>query len=201
MIVGITGGAGSGKTSVAGFFQDAGWIVVDVDQMAQTLILENKTIRDRLKAAFGTEYFQNEKLNRKELGRKVFSNPVLLKQLNEIVWPEMISELKTHLNGLRKQKKDVAVDMAVLFEAGCQQLVDCVLLITASSETRKARLKSRSWTTEEIEQRMAAQWADPVKMRQADWVIHNEGNLEELRAQTEMFIFRIRKGWMHRKES
>jgi dephospho-CoA kinase len=201
VIVGITGGAGSGKTSVASFFRDAGWTVVDVDQMAQTLILKNRTIQDRLKAAFGTEYFQNEKLNRRELGRKVFSDPVLLKKLNAIVWPEMISQLKAHLDGLRKKKKDIAVDMAVLFEAGCQQLVDYVLLITASSETRKARLKSRSWTSEEIEQRMAAQWADAVKMRQADWVIHNEGNLEELRAQTEIFILRIRKGWMHRKES
>jgi dephospho-CoA kinase len=201
VIVGITGGAGSGKTSVASFFRDAGWTVVDVDQMAQTLILENRTIQDQLKAAFGTEYFQNEKLNRRELGRKVFSDPVLLKKLNAIVWPEMISQLKAHLDGLRKKKKDIAVDMAVLFEAGCQQLVDYVLLITASSETRKARLKSRSWTSEEIEQRMAAQWADAVKMRQADWVIHNEGNLEELRAQTEIFILRIRKGWMHRKES
>jgi dephospho-CoA kinase len=201
VIVGITGGAGSGKTSVAGFFRDAGWTVVDVDQMAQTLILENKTIRDRLKAAFGTEYFQNEKLNRRKLGRQVFSNPVLLKQLNAIVWPEMISQLKARLDGFRRKNNDIAVDMAVLFEAGCQRLVDCVLLITASSETRKNRLKSRSWTTEEIEQRMAAQLADPVKMRQADWVIHNEGSLEELRTQTEKFILRIRNGWMNRKES
>ena len=200
MIVGITGGAGSGKSTVAGFFAEAGWSVVDVDRMAQTLILENRAIRNRLKAAFGAEYVQNEKLNRRELGRLVFSKPDLLKQLNAIVWPEMIAQLKTQLNNLRKKKRDAAVDMAVLFESGCQHLFDCILLITASRETRKNRLKMRSWTTEEIEQRMAAQWADQVKMRQANWVIRNEGSLEELRGQIGTFIRRVQTGRMDRKE-
>ena len=200
MIVGITGGAGSGKSTVAGFFAEAGWSVVDVDQMAQTLILENRAIQDRLKAVFGAEYFQNEKVKRRELGRLVFSNPDLLKQLNAIVWPEMIERLRTQLDNLRKKERDIAVDMAVLFESGCQHLFDCILLITASRETRKNRLKSRSWNAEEIEQRMAAQWADPVKMRQADWVIRNEGSLEELRTQTRTYIRRIQTGWTDRKE-
>lgn len=187
MILGVTGGAGSGKTTVISFLEQQGWNTIDVDSIAKSIIDENMVVHDQIKDLFGMEYFdENDKLNRRKLGQRVFSNLQDLNQLTQLVWPEMISTLKTSIEEIKNiSSKPIAVDMAILFEANCQDLFDYILVVIAPLYKRIDRLTlQRKWTKKETEQRIRNQINEEIKIDKADYIIENNGDLEILKDKT-----------------
>ena len=184
MVIGITGGIGSGKTLFAQELGRLGAEVVDADKIAEQLVSESKDIKDSLKNVFGSEIFDKSgNLKRRELGKIVFSNQGLLAALNQIVHPPLLEEIKKKIEQFEKRKREkiLVLDMAILYETGMQSLCDEIVVVYAPLEERiKWLLEKRGWTKEEVMDRMLAQMDVREKIEMADVVIENSGSPEDL---------------------
>ena len=205
MIIGVTGNVGSGKSTVVGFLREYGWKTIDVDAMAHEIVQHDTEVRNQIQTCFGPACFSEDgKLQRRKLGRIVFSDPEKLQQLNDIVWPELVRILQKQIRRLREHPEpaDVAVDMAVLFESRCQFMFDCVLLVVAPKVDRTQRLKQmRHWTAKEIRHRMQSQMDDSEKIEKAHYIIHNDGSIAELKEKIRVFLhWHHQQCQKHRKE-
>jgi len=192
MIVGVTGGVGSGKTTFVRFLKQLGAETVDVDALARDLIDGSETIQAALRSQFGGMIFTSDDvLDRAKLGRTVFSDRVQLEALNQIVWPELLEELRLKIAHYRKMKPHrlVVFDMAILVESDSMQFFDEVLVIVAPREARVQRLmKSHGWDREMIQNRMQSQMSDEEKIRFADSVIHNQRDINTLEDKARCFL-------------
>jgi dephospho-CoA kinase len=191
LVIGVTGGVGSGKSTVVRYLAETGWQIIDVDILAREIIENDSSILEKIRTTFGKEYIDTGMhLRRRELGRRVFSDPEAIKQLNQIVWPVLIPALKKRINHLKAEAiVPIVADIAILFEAECQDLFDVIIVVTASMKERKKRLmKQRDWTSEEIRHCMASQISDAEKKRQADYIIRNNGREEDLQLKTHDLI-------------
>lgn len=184
LIIGVTGGAGSGKTTFVRLLHQLGADTLDVDDLARRLVEDSPDIRRALRRAFGDRFFNPDgSLRRRELGRMVFSDPSRLDKLNRIVWPPMLDLLKAEIHLWRSEHPSgiLAADMAVLFEAGAEPLFDRTVLVTAPETVRAHRLRlQRKWDDHEIRGRMRSQLTDTEKSRRADAVVPNPGPAETL---------------------
>ena len=173
MVIGLTGGMGSGKTTVAGFFKDLGVPVYIADLEARRLMNEAPEVRDKITALFGDKAYSNNILDRKYISSQVFMDKQRLEALNGIVHPAVRQDF---IHWKENQKAPyVLYEAAILFEQGGDRNCDYVILVTADRETRIARIKKRDQATlEDIEARMTHQWSDEKKLLLADFVIKNE---------------------------
>jgi dephospho-CoA kinase len=199
LVIGVTGSIGSGKSTVVEFLEQNGWQAINVDELAQEVIRDNPEIQNQIREYFGAEYINAQgELDRKKLAQIVFSDSVLIERLDDIVWPVLVRILHDQIRQIRgnPHAADTAVDMAVLFEAGCQKLFDSILVVTASRENRTFRLKNqRQLSLEEIDRRMNCQMDDTMKIKHADYVIRNNGNLQDLKKESRAFI-----QWINRQK-
>ena len=172
-IVGLTGGIGSGKTTVAKMFEKLGVPVYNSDLEAKKLMNSSKAIRTKLKALFGELAYLDGKLNRPFIAKTVFKDKALLEKLNKIVHPAV----RKHFSKWCNNKKDHAYiiqETALLFENKAQDLYDKVVLVTAPKDVRINRLLERDHSTrEDILARMENQLEDREKILLADFVIDN----------------------------
>jgi dephospho-CoA kinase len=188
LILGVTGGVGCGKSVFCAAFSKWGVEVVDADRIAQEIIHENSSVRRSLKRAFGTEIFDGSgRLKREELARIVFHHRPSLERLNRIVWPALLSRLKSIIKKSRAvPETSLVVDMAVLFESEAAYLFDKVIVVSASPEKRSQWLrKSRGWSEKQISDRMASQMDLQEKIERADFVVENDGSPESLEHKAE----------------
>lgn len=171
-VLGLTGGIGSGKTTVAGFFKELGVPVYIADDEAKKLMNSDPEVQKQIKKIFGEEAYKNGSLDRKFLAAKVFKDRNLLEQLNSIVHPAVG---KHFLKWKQRQDSEYVVyEAAILFEKGGYKKCDHNLLITAPLGVRVERLIERDHATpEEIEARMNNQWPDSKKAALADFIIEN----------------------------
>lgn len=171
-IIGLTGGIGSGKTTVANYFKLFGIPVYIADDEART-IMQSSEIISAIKNLFGDVVLKNGHLNREELAKIVFSNPEKLEKLNNIVHPAV----KKHFKRWLLQQKNfpyVIYEAAILFESGNYKNCDLIITVTAPLETRIQRVLERDNTTRKlILQRMNAQWTDEQRIPKSDFVIEN----------------------------
>lgn len=171
-IIGLTGGIGSGKTTVAKYFENFGIPIYIADDEARK-IMQSLEIIMAVQDIFGDTVVQNEKLNREELAKIVFSDPEKLEKLNGIVHPAV----KKHFEHWLLQHKNVPYviyEAAILFESGSYQNCDLIITVTAPVETRIQRILERDNTTRElILKRMDAQWTDEKRIPKSDFVIEN----------------------------
>lgn len=176
-VVGLTGGIGSGKTTVANFFRELGVPVYIADTEAKRLMNESKEVKEKILALFGIKAYEHGKLNREHLSSKVFSDKEKLEALNRIVHPAVRADFE--LWKQNQQAAYVIYEAAILFEQGGNRSCDLTILVIANRESRIEWLHKRDQSTlEEIEARMAHQWPDEKKRKLADFVIENE-QLEE----------------------
>ncbi|NNJ88894.1 MAG: dephospho-CoA kinase [Eudoraea sp.] len=181
--VGLTGGIGSGKTTVAGMFRDLGVAVYNSDVEAKRLMNEDLGIRIAIKALFGEQAYKNNTLNRPLLAEKAFNDNELLKALNHIVHPAVREDFRSWMK--RQEGPYVIQEAAILFENGGYKDFDKMILVTAPKKVRIARIKQRDELTEkEILQRMQHQWSGKRKKELAQYVINNK-NLEDTRSQVQ----------------
>lgn len=173
IVLGITGGIGSGKTTVANYFKALGVPIFIADVEAKKLMNSSKKLKQGIIELFGQNAYQDEELNRTYLAKQVFDDPKALQKLNKMVHPA-VEEAFT--NWKKKQDKPlVAYEAAILFENNRQHVCDYTLLVIAPKEEKIKRILKRDSTNRtEIESRMNSQWSDERKMKLADFIIKNE---------------------------
>jgi dephospho-CoA kinase len=180
-IIGLTGGIGSGKTTIANEFLSLGVPVYIADDEARKLMQSTEVI-NVIRAVFGNEVFEKDILNREKLAEIVFSNPEKLEQLNAIVHPAV----KKHFDEWLLNHKDapfVIYEAAILFESGGYKNCDLIISVTAPLETRIQRVIDRDKTTrEQVLKRINMQWNDEKRISKSDFVIKNT-NMEETKAE------------------
>jgi dephospho-CoA kinase len=171
-IVGLTGGIGSGKTTVANMFSKLGVPVYIADVEAKRLTNTSKVIRRKLIELLGPKAFINSGLNRKYVADKIFNDKALLQAVNEIIHPKVAAHFKKWVS--KQNTAYVIKEAAILFENGGYKDCDTVILVTAPKPVRLKRILARDKSSKaEIEQRMNNQWSDAKKEKLADFVIEN----------------------------
>ena len=171
-VVGLTGGIGSGKTTILSMFLDLGVPVYIADVEAKKLTNTSKVIRKKIIALLGENSYLKTEINKKYVADIIFNDHELLKKVNKIIHSKVANHFKKWVdkqNGLYCIK-----ETAILFETASYKLCDYTILITSPKEERIKRLKKRDQLTrKEIENRMNNQWSDIEKSQLADAVIEN----------------------------
>lgn len=171
-IVGLTGGIGSGKTTVAKMFSKLGVPVYIADVEAKKLTNSSKVIHRKLIKLLGEEAYTGEGLNRAFVAEKIFNDKGLLKSVNEIIHPKVAAHFKKWVS--KQHTSYVIKEAAILFENGSYKECDTVILVTAPKPIRIRRILARDKISKaEIEQRMDNQWSDEDKIQLADIVVNN----------------------------
>ncbi|WP_298514711.1 dephospho-CoA kinase [uncultured Kordia sp.] len=182
MIVGLTGGIGSGKTTIAKMFHELGVSIYIADIEAKKLMHTSQEIKEELIAAFGEETYVDGELNRSYLSNIVFNQPEELQKINAIVHPRVGQHFKDWYMS-RSEEKYIIKEVAILFENDSYKHCDKIITVVAPLETRFQRLLQRDQTTREaIQSRINNQWDDAKKIALSDYVIHNE-DLEKAKTQ------------------
>lgn len=171
--VGLTGGMGSGKSTVAKVFGVLGIPVYYADDAAKRLMNEDEILKARLKELFGEETYTDGKLNRKHLSAIVFNNEEKLRLLNSIVHPATLRDAD---EWMRQQTTPYSIkEAALIFESGSQAQLDCVIGVFAPMAVRIQRVMKRDGSTREaVMARMGKQIDESIKMRLCDYVITND---------------------------
>jgi len=197
LIIGLTGGIGSGKSTVARMFQELGAEILDVDKIGHQTILPYTPAWKKIVALFGKEILQkDQRIDREKLGQIVFDDYRLLKKLNAITHPEIIKLVKEKINQIKSKnsKKDsdksiLIIDAALIFEAKIASLMDRIIVVYVKEEEQIRRLSLRSHLSQgEILKRIRAQIPQEKKIRIADYIIDNNYSLDNTREQ-------VRKIW------
>ncbi|MDX1363571.1 dephospho-CoA kinase [Arenibacter latericius] len=190
-IIGLTGGIGSGKSTVATMFRDLGVPVYISDEEAKKLMNTSQSIKQNLIALFGTDSYKEGKLNRGFISKKVFNDPELLKRLNNIVHPEV---RKHFTQWVAAQNSDYVIqEAAIIFENDSHDRYDQIILVTAPLETRIKRVMKRDGVTaEQVMERVKNQWEDNKKASLSHFVIENS-DLKRTRAQVEEIHLKLLK--------
>lgn len=193
LIIGLTGGIVSGKSTVAIMFKDLGAKIIDADQLGHKVILPHKPAWKKIVKLFGKDLLKEDlKINRKRLGRIVFNNQNLLKKLNEITHPEIIKLIKKEIS-LAKNKtykngkeKILIIDAALIYEAKINNLMDKVIVVYINEEKQIERLMERNnLSAQESLKRIKSQMPLKEKVKMADYVIDNSNSLDKTREQVE----------------
>jgi dephospho-CoA kinase len=184
--IAITGGAGSGKSTVARMFKELGAEVLDADQVARDAVAVGQPAWQELRRLYGENFFnQNGTLNRSELAKRVFTDPEARRRLEVLIHPLVAQELQRQVTGLERQGVDlVLVEVPLLFEAGQEHAFDRVIVVAAPEVDQIRRLRSRDHRKEEeIQGILQAQWPLADKVDRADYVIDNGGSLSSTQQQ------------------
>ena len=181
MILGLTGGIGTGKSTVAKMLREKNIPVVDTDSISKEIIKYPEII-EKIKAEISSKIFNNEnKLDRKKLSEIVFENKDKLKKLNEIMHPVILKKMWEEVEKLKKDYKIIVVDIPLLFEINMENEVDKVLLIYSSKEIQIERIMNRDGRTrEEAIKIINSQMPLYKKREKSDYIIQNNDSLEKL---------------------
>jgi dephospho-CoA kinase len=185
-IIGLTGGIGSGKTTIANHFMKSGIPVYIADDEARK-IMQSEEIIEEIKKTFGTAIFENDILNREKLAQIVFSDPEKLKLLNAIIHPAV----KKHFHDWilnHKNSPFIIYEAAILFESGSYKDCDKIVTVTAPMESRIQRVIQRDNSSrEQVLKRITAQWNDEQRIAKSDYVIENDA-LEIAKSQVDKIL-------------
>ncbi len=184
LIVGLTGGVASGKSVVSQILKEEGAYLIDADQIARELVQPRRPTWTALIKAFGKEIVQKDgSIDRKKLAVKVFSDPEQRELLNRILHPRIKKEMGRRLKaiGQKDPKAMVVIDAPLLIETGDHREMDKVIVVTSTEAQQMERLKERAGIDQEEARRIiASQVPTEEKLKVADFVIRNEGSLEDV---------------------
>ena len=197
IVLGITGGIGSGKTTAAGYLRSLGFACVDADQIGRELTADGSPLLEILDRDFGPDgkYGRGiailrdssiegiKILDRKALASVVFSDEKARARFDEIIHSRMLRIIREQIEELRKKEniRGILLDAPLMYEAGCDTMCDRVILVTAPVEIRIERVMKRDGTTrEDVVSRIKSQMSDEEKARLADFVVDNSGDTDEL---------------------
>lgn len=172
-VIGLTGGIGSGKTTIANYFNEMGVPVYIADDGARN-VMKSEDIIEEIKTSFGEALFENNILNRAKLAEIVFNDKDKLAELNAIVHPAVKKDFEVWLLQ-HKSYQYVIYEAAILFESGRYKECDLIITVTAPEEIRIERVLKRDNTTrEQVLSRMKMQWNDENRISRSNFVINND---------------------------
>jgi dephospho-CoA kinase len=184
-VIGLAGGIGAGKSSVADAFLRLGAAVIDADEIAHEVLAWPDVVR-RIEREFGPGIVAGGRVSRPALAAKVFSDKLLLDKLTSIIHPPVIAETRRVIDTARRAAScpAVVIDAPLLIEAGLKGLCDALVFVDAAPEIRAQRLAaSKGWDPAEIERRQKFQDSLIYKRHQADYTIVNNGSLDDVARQ------------------
>jgi dephospho-CoA kinase len=196
ILVGLTGGVATGKSTVARMFKQQGAVVIDADELAHEVVKPGKPAWRQIVKTFGKAVLNPDRtLSRRELGSIVFRNPAKLRRLEQIIHPRVAREQARLARETARNNPNAVViyDVPLLFEAGIDKRVDRTIVVTADRTTQIARLKKRNGLTRvEAIRRISSQMLLTKKIHQADYVLNGTLPLPALRGQVVQLLKSLR---------
>ena len=203
LIVGLTGGVASGKTAVSQVLKEEGAYIIDADQIARELVEPHRPAWSELIKAFGQEILQEDgSIQRKKLADKVFVDPKQRRLLNQILHPRIKEEMdrRTKEIGEKDPQAIVVIDAPLMIELGNHREMDKLIVVTSTQTQQIERLKDRDRTnTEEALRIVFSQMPLEEKLKFADYVIRNEGSMEETRKRAKEVYQELKKVALEKK--
>jgi len=198
MIVGLTGGIGTGKSTVSRKLRERGYPVIDLDVISREVI-EYPEVIDELVRNFGNEILENQNntsgkksISRNKLRQTVFKEEKKVSVLNSIMHPPIVKEMRRQIEELRKSYKTVFVEVQLLFEAKLEKEFDIIVLVYADKKTQLERVLKRDGRSKgEVRQIINAQMDMTEKRKLSNYIIENNGNSEMLDLEIEKFIKKL----------
>lgn len=191
--VGLTGGIGSGKTTVSNFLLDYGIPVYNSDSKGKTLMNTNLELKNNIVSIFGERVYDNGILNTNLLSSIVFNDSTKIEQLNNLVHPKVSQDFNQWV-GKNNNKPILVKEAAILIESGAYLNMDKIILVVSEKSTRINRVSKRDNSDlESIEKRINLQLTDNEKIKYADYIIENNSSLEHLKLEVLKVVNKIRE--------
>lgn len=200
LVIAVTGGIGSGQSTVCSFFKEWNCKVINADKKAKDVIRRNLELQKELQKLFGKEIIENRRLNTKLLAERAFKDELSIQKLNQQVHPRMVASLVEEMENARFSKKYpiLIIDAALIYEISIEQMFDAVIVVNAPLTFRSQRVCQRdNMTKKHFKERADKQIPLEEKVKWADYVIENTGSLEELKTEAQ----KIYKKLMNRLHS
>jgi dephospho-CoA kinase len=194
-VIAVTGGIGSGQSTVCTRLLERGCRIIDVDKKAKQIINKDAALQRELKKVFGEKIFSADgKLNRKLLAQIAFKEESNTLQLNNLIHPRMVAEVVEEMESARFSGKYplIVIDAALIYEISIEQMFDAIIVVYASMENRIKRVMERDGLSRrEIITRVRRQIPLDDKKQWADFVVDNNGSLEDLKRQTDQIFEKL----------
>ncbi|CAB3401365.1 unnamed protein product [Caenorhabditis bovis] len=200
LVVGLSGGVATGKSTVSNVFRSHGVPIIDADLVARQVVVPGTSTYKKLRQTFGDEFFDDDHggiLRREKLGKLVFNDPEKRKKLNNITHPAIRWEMfKQFLYFLMTGTRYIVFDTPLLFEAGYDKWIGTTIVVWCDRDKEIERMMLRDkLSREDAESRINAQMDIEVKKKKATILIDNNGNIDELRDKTKAIIADLDKSW------
>ncbi|WP_276748614.1 dephospho-CoA kinase [Gemella morbillorum] len=193
LIIGITGSIACGKSLVSNYLQEKGYTIIDADKIGH-MALENDEVKKQLVNKFGKSILKDNEVNRVTLGKLVFENKENLKELNNIIHPQIRKNISEQIQ-VHKNEKLVFVDVPLLFEAKFDDLVEKIIVISLDEKIQLERLMNRnSLSKEEAVQRIKSQIPVREKEKLGDYVVDNSFTQENTYSQVDRILEKLKLG-------
>lgn len=194
-VIGITGGIGTGKSTVSNYLRQKGCLIIDADDISRKMTGKGGEALESIREAFGNGiFFDDGSLNRKKLGEIVFSDPIKLQILERITTEVVVKKITNTLEELKNNKFGgvVVIDAPLLFECGMENIADENWLVSADMNIRVSRIMERDGLSEQkIIERINSQMPEDEKKKLADIFLNNSGSIESLYGQIDRLIERV----------
>ena len=191
--IGITGSIACGKSTVSNYLREKGYTIIDADKLGH-IALTSDEVKEKLKNSFGYIILENNEISREKLGKLVFGNNENLKVLNSIVHP-YIRKIILQLQEKHRDERLVFLDIALLFEAGFEDLVEKIIVVHVDEKIQLARLMSRNALSKEQAMfRIESQMSSNDKSKLGDYVINNSNTKEETYRQIDLILYELERG-------
>ena len=191
--IGITGSIACGKSTVSNYLREKGYTIIDADKLGH-IALTSDEVKEKLKKSFGYIILENNEISREKLGKLVFGNNENLKVLNSIVHP-YIRKIILQLQEKHRDERLVFLDIALLFEAGFEDLVEKIIVVHVDEKIQLARLMSRNALSKEQAMfRIESQMSSKDKSKLGNYVINNSNTKEETYRQIDLIIEELERG-------
>ena len=194
MIIGITGSIACGKSTVSNYLKSKGYIVIDADKIGHEA-LDDDYVKEKLILAFGNEILEDNKINRQKLGELVFGNSSNLNVLNNIIHPEIRKKILEKIDK-NNDKELIFIDVALLFEAKFDDLVDKIIVVYVDKNTQLTRLMKRnSISKKEALSRIVSQMSPIEKAKLGDYTVNNNLDVINTYEQVDKVLSELKKGY------
>ncbi len=193
MIIGITGSIACGKSTVSNYLKSKGYIVIDADKIGHEA-LDDDYVKEKLILAFGNEILEDNKINRQKLGELVFGNSSNLNVLNNIIHPEIRKKILEKIDK-NNDKELIFIDVALLFEAKFDDLVDKIIVVYVDKNIQLTRLMKRnSISKKEALRRIVSQMSPIEKAKLGDYTVNNNLDVINTYEQVDKVLSELKKG-------
>lgn len=197
LIIGLTGGFGAGKSTVAGIFKSLGADVIDADKIAHELMRPKQSVCQKITSVFGKKILKGGAIDRFRLGEIVFSDSRLLKKLNSIIHPQIIRIIRKKIK--QSHFRLIVLDAPLLVESGLNKIADALIVVKASRNRQIERIQKRAFLSrQDVLRRIKCQIPLRMKLSLADFIIDNNGPIKETKRQVGEIWRKIWKSWTSR---